>query len=250
MLSNHKPQPGRNAMRGWIRRRVLRLALVTTGLLAVAGGIAYATIPDSGNVFHACMLNNIGTVRLIDRSLPSGSLMSHCTSFETEVAWNQTGQQGPPGVQGPAGPAGPAGPTGPSDAYVAQPTGADCCPVLTKDRTEVARLTLPAGSYVLTAKASIQNTRYDPDAPISATCEIHYADRYSEHPGDASFAVVDNYPKMIEPLAMVQSFTLATEGTATLNCDAYVVSSAGFQSPVRTIVHEMSLAAIKVGAIH
>ena len=230
-----------------LHRRALRVSLVAGLLLAVAGGVAYATIPDSGKVFHACMLNNVGTVRLIDQSLPSGSPMSHCTSFETAVAWNQTGQQGPPGLQGPAG---PEGPTGPSDAYVVQPTGADCCPVLTKDRTEVARLTLPAGSYVLTAKASIQNTRYDPDAPVSATCEIHYADQYSEHPGDASFTVVDNYPKMIAPLAMVQSFTLATEGSATLNCDAYVVSPTGLQSPVRTVVHEMSLAAIKVGAIH
>ena len=39
-------------------------------LFAVAGGIAYATIPDSGNVYTGCMLKNIGTVRLIDPSLP------------------------------------------------------------------------------------------------------------------------------------------------------------------------------------
>jgi hypothetical protein len=43
-LNNGKP--GRNAMKGWIRRRVIRLALVTTALLAAASGIAYATIPD------------------------------------------------------------------------------------------------------------------------------------------------------------------------------------------------------------
>jgi hypothetical protein len=240
-------------MKKYFRTRTLRIALVSGVLLAVAGSVAYATIPDGGKVFHACMLNNVGTMRLIDQSLPSGSLMSHCTSFETAVAWNQTGQQGLPGLQGPAGPQGsegPAGPTGPSDAYAVQPAGADCCPVLTKDRTEVARLTLPAGSYVLTGKASIQNTVYDPDAPVTATCEIHYADRYSEHPGDASFTVVDNYPKTTSPLAMVQAFTLATEGSATLNCDAYVASASGLQSPVRTVVHEMSLAAIKVGAIH
>ena len=35
MLNDGKSQPGRNPMKGWIRRRVLRLALVTTALLAL-----------------------------------------------------------------------------------------------------------------------------------------------------------------------------------------------------------------------
>jgi hypothetical protein len=103
-------------MRSWIRRRVLRLALVTTALFTVAGGVAYATIPDSNKVYTACMLNNIGTVRLIDQSLPSTNPMSHCTSFETQVTWNQTGQQGQQGLQGPKGDKGDTGPSGPSGA--------------------------------------------------------------------------------------------------------------------------------------
>jgi hypothetical protein len=86
-------------MKRWIRRRVLRLALVTTALLGLAGGIAYATIPDDGKVFHACMLNKVGTIRLIDPTLLSSNLMSKCSSsLETPVTWNQSGQQG---IQGP-----------------------------------------------------------------------------------------------------------------------------------------------------
>ena len=48
------------------------------------------------------MLNGLGTVRLIDPSLASSSLMSHCTSLETKVTWNQQGQKGDPGPTGPA----------------------------------------------------------------------------------------------------------------------------------------------------
>jgi hypothetical protein len=55
------------------------------------------------------MLNNVGTIRLIDPSLASTSLMSHCTSYETQMSWNQAGQQGPQGLQGAKGEAGPQG---------------------------------------------------------------------------------------------------------------------------------------------
>ncbi len=59
--------------------------------LSLAGGIAYATIPDDDKVFTACMVKNVGTVGLIDKSLASGNLMNHCTSLETELTWNPSG---------------------------------------------------------------------------------------------------------------------------------------------------------------
>src|SRR2546421_10666598 len=96
--------------------------------LALASGVAYATIPDSGGTIHACMLKNIGTVRIIDPS--AGQKCS--TSLETPIDWNQrgtagargptgpkgdpgqntNGARGPTGVQGPTGPRGPKGATG------------------------------------------------------------------------------------------------------------------------------------------
>ncbi len=94
-------------------RRWLRLFTIAAVLFAVAGGIAYATIPDSGNVYTGCMLKNIGTVRLIDPSLPASNLMSHCTAFETKITWNQQGQAGAPGPKGDTGPAGADGAQGP-----------------------------------------------------------------------------------------------------------------------------------------
>jgi Collagen triple helix repeat (20 copies) len=94
-------------------RRGRRLSVLVVAGLAVAGGVAYATIPSSGNVYTACVLKHIGTIRLIDPTLPPSSLMSHCTALETQVSWDQTGQPGPVGPQGPQGDTGAAGPAGP-----------------------------------------------------------------------------------------------------------------------------------------
>src|SRR6478672_4241623 len=88
------------------RKRVL-LAGVVAALLVV--GVGYAAIPDVNSVYTACMLKSVGTLRLIDPSLPPTNLMSHCSSLETQITWNQKGQAGLPGAAGAAGPPGPAG---------------------------------------------------------------------------------------------------------------------------------------------
>ncbi len=109
------------------RKRVVLLA----GVLVLAGaGVAYATIPGGNGVFTACMLKNVGTVRLIDPSLPASNPMSHCSaSLETQVSWNQQGTPGAAGPQGPAGPAGTNGTNGQDGTSVtvsAETAGANC----------------------------------------------------------------------------------------------------------------------------
>ena len=81
-------------------RRGAVACAATVAALALAGGIAYATIPGPDNVYSACMLKGVGTVRLIDKSLPSTNLVSHCTDKEIAISWNQAGQPGPPGPAG------------------------------------------------------------------------------------------------------------------------------------------------------
>ncbi len=91
-------------MRKVLGRRSLRLVVLVVALFGLAGGIADATIPDSGGVYTGCMLKGVGTIRLIDTSLSSRSLLGHCSSFETQISWNKggpTGPQGPPGDKGP-----------------------------------------------------------------------------------------------------------------------------------------------------
>ncbi len=84
-----------------------RLALATLTLFALAGGIAYAAIPDAGTgVYHACMKKN-GTIRIIDPA------SQQCKpSAEVEITFNREGPKGDQGDPGPQGPAGPPGQDG------------------------------------------------------------------------------------------------------------------------------------------
>ena len=70
---------------------------------ALAGGVAWATIPADTSLYTACKLKATGTIRLIDPSGPSGSLLSRCTSLETQISWSQNGQKGDPGPAGARG---------------------------------------------------------------------------------------------------------------------------------------------------
>jgi len=106
----------RSAFARFGRRRLAGAFGITLTLFAAVGGVAYATIPDSGKVYTACMVKASGTIRLIDPSLPSSNPMSHCSSLETQITWNQQGQQGTPGTPGAAGPQGPPGPKGDAGA--------------------------------------------------------------------------------------------------------------------------------------
>ncbi len=76
-----------------------RFAIAVAAIFALAGGIAYAAIPDAGTgVYHACMLKNIGTIRIIDPD------KQHCVSaLETEITFNKQGPAGPPGLNGTPG---------------------------------------------------------------------------------------------------------------------------------------------------
>ena len=69
--------------------------------LVLAGGIAFATIPDSAGVIHACYKKSGGAVRIIN------SPTVKCQSTETAISWNQKGVPGPPGPSGSPAPTPP-----------------------------------------------------------------------------------------------------------------------------------------------
>jgi hypothetical protein len=103
----------------------LLVALAVFGVALGVGSIAYATIPGGSGVYTACVLNGLGTVRLIDPSLSHADFESHCTSQEKQVTWNQTGTTGPQGPPGTPGNRGATGPTGaPGSGGATGPTGA------------------------------------------------------------------------------------------------------------------------------
>jgi hypothetical protein len=76
--------------------RAIVLCALAAGL--AAGGIAYASIPDSSGVIHACFKKaspNQGQLRVIDTE--RGQV---CSSNENTVEWSAVGPQGPPGISG------------------------------------------------------------------------------------------------------------------------------------------------------
>ncbi|MEX0675411.1 MAG: hypothetical protein WD067_11595 [Gaiellaceae bacterium] len=96
-----------------------RRATIVVGLVlaaALAGGIAYAAIPDVSGVINGCYRTSLddqkGQLRVVDDP-------ASCRSNETPIHWNQTGprgdtgEQGIQGVQGIQGLKGEVGETGP-----------------------------------------------------------------------------------------------------------------------------------------
>ena len=142
-----------------MKGKLIRPALVAVAIVGalVAGGIAYATIPDSNGVIHACYhvngqgaVDGSGNLRVIDPS-SSNKDGSTCKHDEKALDFNQTG---PPGAQG------PQGPTGPSDVYSVDGFGAGIKSLPIATWVDLATTsTLPAGSYFVQAETMAENVQ-------------------------------------------------------------------------------------------
>jgi hypothetical protein len=87
-------------------KRSMRFWIVSAAAAAVFAGAAYATIPGSDGVIHACYAKSGGALRVIDASV------TNCKAGETSLNWDQQGQPGPKGDPGEPGPPGPQGEQG------------------------------------------------------------------------------------------------------------------------------------------
>ena len=85
------------------QRDLVAAALGAVAATVLAGGIAWAAIPDAGGVIHTCYSQSTGTWRPIDYPAVK------CKSGETQLDFNQRGVQGNPGPQGPKGDKGDQG---------------------------------------------------------------------------------------------------------------------------------------------
>jgi hypothetical protein len=114
-------------MKKHLQRRGTRLLLIVTALLAVGGGIAYATIPSSSGVIQGCYQMTSGTLRVIGTNPTVGG--GKCSSSEKPLTWNQrgpTGARGATGLRGVTGATGATGANGTTGATGAKgATGAD-----------------------------------------------------------------------------------------------------------------------------
>jgi hypothetical protein len=94
--------------------------IATAALFLALGGGAYALsgVPDSAGVFHGCVSNKTGVLRVVKKSSSckkSKTVTRHGKKVkipgETAITWNQKGSPGPAGVQGVQGVTGASGAT-------------------------------------------------------------------------------------------------------------------------------------------
>jgi hypothetical protein len=147
-------------------KRLITGLVVTT---ALAGGIAYAAIPDAGGVIHGCYKQENGQLRVVNSA-------ADCNSAELPITWNQqgvkgdkgdkgaTGAQGPAGQQGARGATGPSGPTGDTGAPGPQgpqgPAGAQGLPGAKGDKGD------PGSGFTFRGTYS-EAASYDPNDVVS-----------------------------------------------------------------------------------
>jgi hypothetical protein len=145
--------------------RLRLFALIGTACFAIVGPIrALASIPDADGTYTACLFKALGTLRLIDATIPRQRCLA---ALESQVTWNRTGPQGlqgPPGVAGQQGIAGPVGPLGPpgvagpagagAQVFITTKPGVTWCffPGVAGESQTVAQLSLPPGTYSLFGK--------------------------------------------------------------------------------------------------
>lgn len=228
---------------------------LAVGIVAVAG-TTWASTPDAIGVIHSCYNvsgNPSGGLRVIDAA--NGST---CAKNEKALNFNQTGPQGPqglqgtqgpqgiqgdqglpgadgqPGVQGPQGQQGPQGVQGPagtagfSDVY--QTEGSSGGVTGTGVYHDVAALTVPAGSYLITYMGLLWNQ--DPDFQ-AASCRLNTGDVwYADLAPGSTKGVISTVS-----LTNTKSFIGLT--TVTVSCSSY-----------KAYIYDGALTALKVGVIH
>lgn len=124
-------------------------------------------------------------------------------------ATGATGLAGEQGPQGPVGPAGPAGESGQSDAFSTAIAGPVTAPV----QTVVASLSVPAGRYVVTAKAEVL---FDGllAAGWSGGCFLKSGDLTL----DFTQVGINQNSGLVAPIPMMGTVSLAAPGSIELKC--------------------------------
>lgn len=199
-------------------------ALVGAGTLLASAGVAVAAIPDSDGVIHACHSKNSGALRVSDTGT--------CKSTEIGLSWNNVGPAGAVGAEGPKGDQGDPGTPGVSTALKA---GKRETTNVANTDVHIVSLTVPAGSYVLQAKASVQQV-YGSGFTYGL-CEVR-----SGHADDFDFSYFDfpdGYPQG-STVSMLNTASYSASTTVKMTC---------YAAGRRVDVSHAVIVATKVGSV-
>ena len=87
-------------MRAIIGLRSRRTVVAGVAIFAIAGGIAFASIPDADGVIHGCYRSAAGDAQGQLRVVEDPA---RCRGNETPIQWSEQGVAGPPGPPGEVG---------------------------------------------------------------------------------------------------------------------------------------------------
>jgi hypothetical protein len=196
------------------RIRIAGIAAGALVLVAAAVGVAAASIPSSHGVIHGCFMkkaarNGTHTLVVIDPARTS-----KCPSGYGSLNWN---------IDGPNGYS-----TDTSDIH------------LNDTLTQVGSLTLPAGSYLITASAWLENTSPSNSSSLGV-CELTFGTATDEV--EAGLLGPSGAPLNNQTLSMTVAATASSGASATLSCEA--VGNSGL-----TYAETASMTATQVGRLH
>jgi hypothetical protein len=216
------------------------VALVAAGSFAAAA----SSIPDDGGVIHGCYQKNKGSVRVVQSA-------AECNPSEVLISWNQKGpkgdkgdkgeqgiqgeqglqgvpgEQGQKGDKGDPGAAGAPGAPGATDAYIGRGSGT----ILNGEFQVVASVTIPPGSYVLHAKASV--TPSDDDDESFGDCGFIN--------GDSVHLEFNDTKPLSDAISLLDVGTFGATATIEVFCT---------QAGNAWVVSDVVIVAVKVGAVH
>ena len=209
-----------------------------------AGAVGIGTsIPGSPLTVNGVIQSTSGGIKF-----PDGSTQTKAQVQGPAGPQGQQGVAGPQGVQGRTGPAGPQGPIGPSHAYATSCLSSSCSTVqIGSSPTQLLSLSLPAGSFVLTAKANIEvNTVYSLDVICQLVQESSSTVLDTSEFSSPTPAGGENSPG--EKVVLVGSAVLTLQSTdaVSLQCGA---SSDGGSSPL-AFASNTQLNAVLVGGVN
>lgn len=195
----------------------VRVAVVVAGavvLVVSAVGVAAASIPDSNGVAHGCYeaaaaANGTHSLTVIDPAKTSA-----CPSGYKSLNWK---------VNGP-------------NAYSTQTSGTH----LNDTLTQVAVLTLGAGSYVINADTWLENTSPSNSSSLGV-CELVFGSATDEV--EAGLLGPSSAPSNDQTLSMTVAATVTSSTDATLSCEA--VGNTG-----ETFAETASMTATQAGSLN
>lgn len=166
-------------------RRPLALVVAAGATLVVAGGIAWAAIPDSSGAINACYANSNGRLRAVDAS-------ADCRSRETAIALG-----------------------GPTFGYA---TSRPDFLAIERTPTVVASLKLPAGKYLVHGKLDLVDTTLTGGVFVACNLVVGGTTTSSDSSWNTLGPYVSRAPS--ESMALQAPLTLPSDGAIVLSCVA------------------------------